>query len=136
VALFQGGFVFDAVKKFQELAKNDRNNELADDALVNAGLCFMHMALYRDAIAQFTRVVQGYPDSTIAGVFGGQEVGRTAAKALLNRLRCYLLLGEVDSAKKDLEALKKYGDSYVLNGGDGRKSFYQLAQETFAGKHG
>lgn len=111
-------------------------NELADDALVNAGLCYMQMALYRDAIAQFTRVIQGYPDSTISAVFGGQEVGRTAAKALFCRLKCHLLLGDVASAKKDLESLKDYPDSTVQNGENGRKTFHQLAEEVFSGKHG
>lgn len=111
-------------------------NELADDALVNAGLCYMQMSLYRDAVAQFTRVIQGYPESTIAGVFGGTEVGRTAAKALLNRMRCHLLLGDADAARKDLKALGKYGDSYVLDGQGGRKTFFEVANEVLAGKQG
>ena len=136
IALFQGGYVFDAVKKFQEIAKDDGGHELADDALVNAGLCYMHMALYRDAIAQFSRVVQGYPNSTISGVFNGQEVGRTAAKALLNRIRCHLMLGDADGAKKDHASLKKYSDSYVLDSQGGKKTFFDVANEILAGKQG
>lgn len=134
MSLVSGGFIFDAVKKFEEIVQSDRGNDLADDALVNAGLCYMHMSLYRDAVAQFTRVIQGYPDATIAAVFGGKEVGRTAAKALYCRLKCQLVLGDTKSAAADLEALKAYTDSYVVDDHGQKKSFYDLANEAFAGQ--
>lgn len=134
VSLVSGGYIFDAVKKFEEIVQSDRGNELADDALVNAGLCYMHMSLYRDAIAQFTRVIQGYPDSTIAAVFGGKEVGRTAAKALYCRLKCHLVLGDTAAASTDLESLKAFDDSYVLDDHGKKKTFYELANEAFAGQ--
>jgi tetratricopeptide (TPR) repeat protein len=132
VTLASGGYLFDAVTLFEEIVKNDQGNELADDALVNAGLCYIQMSLYRDAIAQFTRVIQGYPKSTIANVFGNKEVGRTAAKALFCRLRCHSALGDGASAKKDLESLKPYTDSYVTNEQGTKKTFYELGCEAFA----
>lgn len=134
VSLVSQGFIFDAVKKFEEIVKDDRGNDLADDALVNAGLCYMHMSLYRDAIAQFTRVIQGYPDATIAAVFGGKEVGRTAAKALYCRLKCHLVLGDTGAASADLENLKNYPESHVVDDHGQKKTFYDLANEAFAGQ--
>jgi len=131
-SLVSGGYLFDAIKVFERIVKEDRANELADDALVNAGLCYIQMRLYPDAIAQFTRVIQGFPDSTIAGVFGGQEVGKTAAKALLCRLRSYLAIGDVDSAKKDLASLEKYTDSYVVDAQGNKKTFHELGKEAFS----
>ncbi len=112
--------------------KEDRKNELADDALVNAGLCYMQMKLYPDAIAQFTRVLQGYPDSTIASVFGAQEVGKTAAKALYCRLRSYLAIGDVDSARNDAKALQGYADSYVVDAQGNKRTFSELGNEALA----
>lgn len=117
---------------FESIVKDDRGNDLADDALVNAGLCYMQMRLYPDAIAQFSRVIQGYPDSTIAGVFGGQEVGKTAAKALLCRLRCSLAIGELDAARRDLVALEKYPDSHVVDAQGNKKTFHELGKEALA----
>lgn len=126
------GYLFDAVRSFTQVAKNDRKSEFADDALFNAGLCYMRMSLFRDAIAHFTRVIQGYPDATIASTPGAKENGRTAAKALLGRLRCSLALGDLSSAKADLASLQKYGDSYVVDDKGRKRTFHELGSEAMA----
>jgi TolA-binding protein len=132
--LAKGGFLFDAVKRFEEIAKKDKKSEVADDALFNAGACFLRMGLYHDAIAYFTRVLQGFPDGKIHAIPGALEVGRTAAKAHLGTLHCYLALGQRDNANKELEALKEYTDSYVVGPDGSKKSFHQLGVEALAGK--
>lgn len=131
-SLVSNGYLFDAIKLFERVVQEDRKNELADDALVNSGLCYMQMKLYPDAIAQFSRVIQGYPDSTIASVFGGQEVGKTAAKALYCRLRSYLAIGDVPSARNDAKALEGYADSYVVDAQGHKKTFTELGNEALA----
>lgn len=131
-SLVSSGYLFDAIKLFEQVVKEDRKNELADDALVNSGLCYMQMKLYPDAIAQFSRVIQGYPDSTIASVFGGQEAGKTAAKALYCRLRSYLAIGDVESARKDAKALEGYADSYVVDAQGTKKTFTELGNEALS----
>ena len=133
VSLAQNGFMFDAVQRFCDIVARHKKSDLADDALFNAGLCFLQMRLHHDAIAYFTKVIQGYPKATIAGVGGAQEFGRTAAKAHLGRLRAYLALGDRESARKDLEALKAFGDSYVVDAGGRRRAFHELGAEAFRG---
>ena len=87
------------------------------------------MNLFHDAIATFTRVIQGYPEGTIA-TFNGNEHGRTAAKALYGRIRCHLVLGDTDSAKKDLDTLKKFdGDSYVIDDEGRKRTYHELAND-------
>jgi TolA-binding protein len=125
-------FLFDAIQSFERIAKDGKTNDLADDALVNAGLCYMKMSLFRDAVAQFTRVIQGYPDATIADCFGGQERGRTAAKALYCRMRCHVALGDHKAAEADLKALEKYQDSFVVGPDGNPKTFHALATEALA----
>jgi TolA-binding protein len=132
--LAKSGFLFDAVKKFEEVAKKDRKGEVADDALFNAGACFLKMGLYHDAVAYFTRVIQGYPDATIASVPGAMEKGRTAAKAHLGSLHSYLAMGQRDNAQKELEKLKEYQDSFVIAPDGAKKTFHQLGVEALAGK--
>jgi len=134
VELARSGFLFDAVSKFEAVVKADKRGEVADDALFNAGACFLKMGLYHDAVAYFSRVLQGYPDAKIHAVPGAMEVGRTAAKAHLGTLHAYLAMGQRDNASKELETLKQYTDSYVIVPDGSKKTFHQLGVEALAGK--
>jgi tetratricopeptide (TPR) repeat protein len=132
VELARTGFLFDAIKKFDEIARTDRKGEVADDALFNAGACYLKMSLHHDALAYFTRVIQGYADARIAAVPGAMEFGRTAAKAHLGRLHAYLALGKREDAAKELDALKNFDDSYVIAPDGAKKTFHQLGAEAMA----
>ncbi len=118
----------------EAVAKADRKGEVADDALFNAGACFLKMGLYQDAVAYFARVIQGYPDAKIHAVPGAMEVGRTAAKAHLGSLHAYLAMGQRDNASKELDTLKDYGDSYVIVPDGSKRTFHQLGVEALAAK--
>lgn len=129
VELANSGFLFDAIKQFDRIAKEDKGSEIADDALFNAGACFLRMGLYHDALAYFTRVIQGHPDGSIAAVPGAMEFGRTAAKAHLGRLHGHLALGQRDEAQKELSQLESFSDSYVVAPDGTKKTFHQLGLE-------
>lgn len=116
------------------MAAKDKQDELADDALFNVGICFLNMRLYHDAVAYFTKVIQGYPQATIAAVGGAPEFGRTAAKAHYGRLRAHLALGDRPAAEKDLEALKDFKDSYVLDPAGRKRTFLDLGREALAAR--
>lgn len=122
------------MQRFCDIVAKDREDELADDALMNAGLCFLQMRLHHDALSYFAKVIQGYPDATIAGVGGAREVGRTAAKAHYGSLQAHLALGDRASAEKDLAALAGYRDSYVLDPQGRKRSFHDLGKAALAGK--
>ncbi len=126
------GFLFDAIKAFQKVAKDDKGGEFADDALFNAGLCTMRMNLFGDAIRYFSRVIRDYPEATIAAGPRSNEHGRTAAKALLGRIRCHLARGDSDAAHRDLDDLAPYDDSYVVDGAGNRRTFHDLASEALS----
>ena len=128
--LVMGGYLFDAVQAFDGVVKANPRGDLADDALMNQGLCYLHMKLFHDAVASFTRVIQGYPKATILEVPGAHEHGRTAAKALLGRIRCHLALGDSDAAKSDLESLLAYEDSYVIDNEGTKRTFHDLGRES------
>jgi len=90
------------------------------------------MGLYHDAVAYFSRVIQAYPDATIATVPGAMEKGRTAAKAHLGILHSCLALGQRDNAQKELETLKTFEDSFVIGPDGAKKTFHQLGVEALA----
>ncbi|MGY8923776.1 MAG: hypothetical protein ACKVJR_08605 [Flavobacteriales bacterium] len=46
---------------------------------------------------------------------GGNEFGRTAAKAYYGIINCYLAMGDVIKAKSIVNYLDEYDDSYVIN---------------------
>lgn len=121
------GYLFDAIALFQDVVRRDRRSDVADDALFNIGACYLQMHLYNDAEKAFTQVLEQYPDATIHAVAGGQEVGRTAAKALLGRYRARRMLKDSAGAAADRDALQGYGDSYVVNPDGQRITFFELA---------
>ncbi len=137
VDLSQRGFLFDAIAAFRDASKSAPKNELADDALVNIGLCSLKMGMYADAIDAFTRVIDEYPDATIAEIDEGEEHGRTAAKALYGRVRAKAAIGDFAGAKADAEALTPFDEAYAVDETSGdRVSFHSLANQFLASLEG
>ena len=127
------GYLFDAIALFTDAVDAAPRGPLADDALFNVGATYLRMRLVNDAEQTFTRLLREYPESTIDAVFNGKEQGRTAAKALLGRMQARLAQGRIDDAKADREALKAYGDSWVLDPSGTKKSFHDLALAVMPG---
>jgi tetratricopeptide (TPR) repeat protein len=123
------GFFLDAIACFKKAAEADPRGAFADDAYVNVALCYFQLGLHHEAIEYFTCVIQGYGKATIHAPPGVKEVGKTAAKAHLGRLRAQLLLGRRDDAQKEIESLNQYPDSYVVDGGGKKRTFYELGLE-------
>jgi len=121
------GYLFDAVALFQDAIDAAPKGPLADDALFNIGAAYLRMRLVKDAEEAFTHLVEEYADSAIDSVFNANEQGRTAAKALLGRMQARLAQGKVDAARADREALRGYGDSWVIDPSGAKKSFLDLA---------
>ena len=134
VELSGRGFVFDAMAAFKDVVKTAPKHEIADDALVNVGLCSLRLGLFNDAVEAFTTVLAQYPNALIAEIDEGQEHGRTAAKALYGRVRARAGLGDFAGARTDADALASHEDSYVIEAGtDQRITFHALAQRFLAG---
>lgn len=137
VDLSQRGFLFDAIAAFRDATKAAPKNELADDALVNIGLCSLKMGMYADAIDAFTSVIESYPESTIAEIDQGEEHGRTAAKALYGRVRAKAALGDFAGARADADAIAPFDDAYVVDETSGdRVTFHSLANQFLASLEG
>jgi tetratricopeptide (TPR) repeat protein len=119
-------YYLDAIACFRKAAEADPKGDLADDAWMNAGLCYFELKLFHEAAEYFSRVIQGYPKATIHAVPGAQESGKTAAKAHLGRLRAYIALGRRDDAQRELDELNKYPESNVTDGGGKKITFYEL----------
>jgi len=124
--------LLEAIQAFKHVVDSNPVGDLADDALANLGLCYMRINSFNNAIDCFTRVVTEYPDAKIAVAARAQEVGRTAAKALLGRMRCRLAQGDREQAKADLERLTAFSDSYVIDAQGKRRSFHELGREAIA----
>jgi tetratricopeptide (TPR) repeat protein len=126
----QDEFFLDSIKEFQSLVNEYPDSELADDALYNIGLCYFHVGQFENAIQTFFKVIQEYPDSTISILDGGNEFGKTAAKCHYSIMNCYLALGNVEKAKKHIEELSSFIDSYkVIN--NQKNSFHSIAKEAY-----
>ncbi len=125
-----------AVKKYQEkdlkaawsefktITDDDKGGELADDALYNLGIIAFEEQKFDVSEKCFLKVIQEYPEGTIADV-GGFEHGKTAAKAYLGLMNCYLAMGKEAEAKDALAELNNYGESYVTV----KKSFSSIGSE-------
>jgi tetratricopeptide (TPR) repeat protein len=131
VDLAQRGFVFDAMAAFRDAAKRAPKHELADDALVNIGVCSLRLGLFADAVDAFTRVIEEFPDATIAEADAGEEHGRTAAKALFGRVRAKAGLGDFAGARADAAALAAYDDSYAVDPTSGERTTFHALAERF-----
>ena len=125
-------FYLESISKFEKLIKEFPESELADDSYYNIGLCYFHMNQLEDAIHAFENIMTYYPDATISTLDSDQEFGKTAAKAYLGMVNCYLGLDNPEKAKETAEFIKAYDDdTYVLI--DGKKStFEELAQESIS----
>lgn len=132
IELLNNNFFIDGIEKFKELIELDPTGDLADDAQFNIGLCYMKMNVPKKAIENLWKVINEYPDSTIAFSEQNQEYGRTPAKAYLGLLNCYLQLDNTKLISECLEKLQAYEDSYVIlkeNGENKKLTYYELAMQ-------
>ena len=123
-------FFLDAISEFQILVDEFPDSELVDDSLYNIGLCYFEMNHFIKAIETYNQVINDFPESTISILEGGIEFGKTAAKCHYAILNCYLALNELDNAKKELDKLKKYTESYILVE-EREVAFFELADDAF-----
>ena len=110
----QDEFFLDSINEFKSLTVEYPDSELADDALYNIGLCYFNMQQFEKSIGFFETVINEYPEGTISILDGGNEFGKTAAKCYYAIVNCYLALNELDNAKKELDKLKIYTESFML----------------------
>ncbi|AQQ71373.1 outer membrane assembly lipoprotein YfiO [Limihaloglobus sulfuriphilus] len=132
IELLSNNFYIDGISKFKEIIALDPAGDLADDAQFNIGLCYMKMNAIKQAIENFQKVIDEYPDSIIAFSEQNLEYGRTPAKAYLGLLTCYIQLGNQIKVKECLEELKDFQDSYVVitSGKEEEKIlYYELAKQ-------
>jgi TolA-binding protein len=116
----------DGIDQFRQLIKKFPRSELVDDAEYNISLCFYQMNQFEKAISTLDILIKNHPKDTIAVFKGGNEFGRSAAKAYYLMVNCLLGIGQIDNARNILPHLEQYPDSYIVN--DGKKvSFHQLA---------
>ena len=122
-------FYFDAIEQFKKIIAEFPGSELCDDAEYNISLCYFELNQFESAILNLNKLIQDYPDGTITVLGAGNEFGRTAAKAYLLTINCYLGLGQKEKAFEILPIIKTYDDSYVVR--DGKKvTYFRLAEET------
>lgn len=133
VELFQQKDYSGAEKVFEGVIAADPQGDLADDALYNLGLGYFQQNLFDKAEAAFKKLIEEYPDSTIAEFENSFEHGKTPAKARLGLVNCYLALGRENEAWQTLEELESFSDSWVMVAGTDntplKKTFHQLAKE-------
>lgn len=116
--LVKDDFFIDAIDQFETLVRGFPESELADDAVYNIALCNFELNQFERAIERLKALIADYPDATITDVGGGNEHGRTAAKAYLLLLNCHLALGGLEKSKEILPRLDEYPDSYVMVNGE------------------
>ena len=107
-------FYIDSINEFKKLIHDFPDSELCDDALYNIGLCYFELKQLLKSIEIFEKAINHYPDSTISILEGGNEFGRTAAKAYYGIVNCYLAMGNKEKAESILDYLDEYDDSYVI----------------------
>lgn len=122
-------FYIDAIEQFKKIIAEFPGSELCDDAEYNISLCYFELNQFESAILNLNKLIQDYPDGTITVLGAGNEFGRTAAKAYLLMVNCYLGLGQKEKANEILPVIKTYNDSYVMR--DGKNvTYFNLAEET------
>jgi len=124
-------FYLDAIANMKELLSKFPDSELVDDALYNIGLCYFNMSQFDKAIFYFNKCINDYPDGTISVLIGGNEYGHTAAKCHYAIMNCHLALGKIDDAKRALNIMANYPDSYVQLENDDKLTYEQLAKNAF-----
>jgi outer membrane protein assembly factor BamD (BamD/ComL family) len=125
----KGNFFIDAIEQFKKIVTEFPDSELADDAEYNISLCYYELNQFDNAIVNLQKLIIDYPDATITILGAGNEFGRTAAKAYLLMVNCYLALGKLEKTKEILTLLEPYTDSYVMNNGE-RVTYHELAKRT------
>jgi tetratricopeptide (TPR) repeat protein len=118
----------------QQIIDEDPRGDLADDALYDIGLLQYKQNKFQEAAASFLKVINEYPDATIADFGGSVEHGRTAAKAYLGLINCYLPMGREVDAYALLDKLVEFdADTYVqftdARGISFRKTYSMLAKD-------
>jgi len=124
-------FYLDAIANMKELLSKFPDSELVDDALYNIGLCYFNMSQFDKSIFYFNKCINDYPDGTISVLIGGNEYGHTAAKCHYAIMNCHLALGKIDDAKRALNNMANYPDSYVQLENDDKLTYEQLAKNAF-----
>jgi tetratricopeptide (TPR) repeat protein len=125
----QGKFFIDAIEQFKKILKDFPDSELADDAEYNISLCYYELNQFDSAIINLKKLIKDYPDATITVLGAGNEFGRTAAKAYLLMINCYLALDELGKANEILSLMEPYNDSYIIIEGT-QVTYHDLAKKT------
>ena len=129
--LVQKEFYLDAINKFQILIDEYPDSDLADDSLFNIGLCYFKMKQLELAIEVFNQVIINYPDATISPLENANEFGKTEAKCRFGIFQCFLLLGNQDKAKKQIEKLNKFNQNSYIKVEGKKITFLELAIEMY-----
>ena len=127
--LAQDKFYVDAMHKFNKLVDDFPESDLADDALLNVGLCYYEMNQFAQAIEILEHVIELHPEATISVIGGGNEFGRTAGKAYYLIVQCYIGLGDIKKAESYIPILRNYPKTYIKNE-YGKITFDKLAGES------
>lgn len=124
-------FYIDAINEFNKLISEFPNSELVDDAIYNIGLCYFNMNQFIKAIEYYQKIIDEYPEAQITVLGGGNEFGKTAAKAYYGIFNCYLALNDKSKLNDILEKLEMYKDSYVIIDNE-KVSFKELALKSLS----
>ena len=121
-------FYIDAINQFNKLIDEFPDSDLADDALLNIGLCYYTMGQFEKSIEILNYLIQHYPDATISAINNGNEFGKTAAKAYYLIVQCCIGLDDIEKAKTYIPIIDDYKKTYVETE-HGKVSFSKLAEE-------
>ena len=105
----------DAIHKFHNLVDEFPESDLADDAMYNIGLSYYEMNQFQKSIEVLEEMIEKYPNGTISVLEGGNEFGKTAAKAYYLIIQCYIGLGNIQKAETYIPIIENYTDSYTIN---------------------
>ena len=121
-------FYLDAITHFNKLIDEFPDSDLADDALLNTGLCYFAMNQFDKALEPLNYLIQHYPEATISALNDGNEYGKSAAKGYYLIVQCYIGLGDIEKAKTYIPIIDTYTETYVETK-DGKISFSELAEQ-------
>ena len=122
-------FYLDAINQFNALIDEFPDSDLADDALLNVGLCYYAMNQFDKSLETLKYLIQHYPEATISALNDGNEFGKTAAKAYYLIVQCYIGLDNIKKAESYIPILKQYRNTYVVR--DTEKFYFaQLAKDS------
>jgi len=125
--LAQDEFYLDATHKFNMLIEEFPENDLADDALYNIGLCYFRMKQYGLAIETFQQVIYNYPGSTISALENKNESGMTAATCYYSILLSHIAMGNKAMADEAACQLEQFSDNTFVIINNEKKTYSELA---------